>query len=269
MRRPRPALAMWALVLAGCTGAQASAGTAPTTPLGRLVDSLAPLHDGVMHLSLLSYPGTQMSSTAGAVGYTVDGPFSEAHAGDRLPLARLVVQREPTGASVTLVSDGRSASMTADGRTVQLSRAQQAELTQDMAGGDLTGLKALGVTDWARGPERADTTTSAGTEVDRVETAVDPVAAVNGLEKVVADTGGGSTATISGTAAAALRREDLGSQLVVEAGHGDHTLRMLDLWLRFGAGAGDQLSAALGQLAGLRIHLQMSVASPNSATMAG
>ena len=264
--------ALCALVLAGCAaGADASStGSAPTadtgTPLGALTSSLAPLRSGVLDFAVVSYPGSEGDS--GAVGYRLTGPFSDPQPGQSLPVMRLTL--DPVGrggTAATVVSTGRQAWVEQGGRQTSLSAAQISQMAVGThPGQDLTGLSQLDVATWARGSETRSTVTIDGTTADDVTATVDPVAALNGIDRLAQQavgTSGGRVIPSTGAAAAAIRRALRSSRLEVAVGHADRVLRLFRLDLIFGAAASDPIRSALGQLAGPRLEVRVAVTSAN------
>ena len=270
----RLAAVVCAVLLAGCASDAAAgtgggtgtggAGSAPAGPMKRLAASLEPLHHGVLSFEIASYPG--LSGDDGQVGYRLTGPFSDPGRGQRLPVLRLTVQPLGTGASqATIVSTGTRAWVVTGGTQRPLTAAQTAQLAAGVSPhGDLTGLGQLGVANWVRAPGTLVHTTLGGTGVDEVTAPVDPVAALNGLETLVAATGGSTGAPISWSsgAARALRGASRSADVLVAAGTADHLLRLFEVHLSFAAPATPSLRSALGPMAGLRLTLRVEVDSP-------
>ena len=266
MNRWWPGLALCAVVLSGCAAGAATPG-AGSGPVADLVSGLAPLHSGVLDFEVVSQPGTVGSQ--GGVGYRLSGPFGDPPPGQSLPLLHLTIEPIGTGgAAVTVVSNGNQASIVQpSGARTTLTAAQAAQLAAGVRpGGDLTGVRQLDLASWAQGKETRSRTTIDGTTVDQVESSVDPVTALNGVERVLAGTiGAAATQPVDpgSQAATQIRKAVESSRLTVEAGATDHLIRLIELDLTFAAPATGPLRAALGPLGGLRIQMRVQVSDPN------
>jgi hypothetical protein len=237
------------LVAAGC-------GSSGKSTVSETTKNLAKIHSGVLDLKLLVTP-----RSGDPFGFELKGPFSLRPG--KLPVARIAYTQTANGqsATATFVSDGASAWVLSNGRTMPLSEEQAASLRTSAAvlGGSGGGLSTFDVGAWIDDPEVSE----GGASTDRVTGVLDVVAAANGLMGL-AELAGRDGAQIEGADADRLREATRSSSVHLLTGKDDRLLRRLVLSADLGFDVPQSLKQALGTTVGAKIEFLLAVARPNS-----
>ena len=262
MRRllvPTAALAL--SVLAGCGGGEAKGALEKTT------SNLAKIGSGDIRMRVTASAGAEGAERP--VGFEVDGAFSGPSRAGELPVARLRRTRlvGDVRETTTFVSTGQKAFLELGGKAYELPEAQLRGLRA--TGGPEergSGLQRLEVAKWARDPEVADAGQLDGVAVQRVTGAVEVAKALDDIVAVGNQLGAGGDQALRPIDAEGARRVERAvrsSRLEVVMGKEDRLLRRLRLDVTFAAADVQGLEAALGPLAGSRIHFEIDLAGFN------
>ena len=260
LRRLLPFVAV-AAVLLGAACAE-TGGRAVLAATAAKMDDIA---SGDLRLRMVASAGAQGPERP--VGFELSGPFAVAQERGALPVARLRFTRlagtplEPT----TFLSTGQRAFLEVDGRFYELPEEQVQPLRarEGRAGGN--ALEGLDVDGWAEGHRVEDAGRVDGVGAQRVTGEVDVVEALNDLVAVAGQVGAETAGLrpVEGKDAEHLRRAVRSSRLEVVTGRDDRMLRRLRIHVTFAAADARRLEAALGPLAGTRLHLELDISKPN------
>ena len=268
-RSRRPALVAVGLlaVLAALLAATTCSRRTPAErALAATEENLGKIRSGRLAMAVLaSSPGAPEGR---GVGFEMRGPFAVGQEEGSLPVADLEYTRV-TGAqrrTTRFVSTGTRAFVEVDGEVQELGEDQLAEMRVRGGGGD-RGLEGLSLGMWLDEPRIGPGPPLDGVATERVEGRADPVATLNDLAAIAAQFGlaeDASLPTLEGEAAAQVRRATTSSSVDVLTGVEDRLLRHLELAIDLApAGAGEELRAALGDLAGTRLRFSLDVAAVN------
>lgn len=262
MKRPAVMLTVAFLAVAACGGPVSEGAKA----LGGTEGNLDEIRSGNLELTLLASPSR--AATGRGVGFTVEGPFAVAeHKGD-LPKADLEYTRI-TGAkrrTTRFISTASKGFVELDGRTYAL-RADQLEplrATGDgKAGGG--GLEGLDFTDWIEKPTVEPGPTLDGVATQRITGEVDPVGALNDVLGLAADFGNGGEMpkAVDDDDQDEVRRAVRSTKLELLTGKNDRLLRRFSLDILMDVGQQATLRKALGDLAGVRLSIDLAVTKVN------
>lgn len=255
-------VAVGALVLVlGAAGCGRSGGSD-----GALRDAgarLAAVHSGNLVMKLTAAAGT--SGSGHDVGFALAGPFELRSAKGTMPVARLTYTQlaGPKARDSVFVSTGDRAFVEVGGVDYQLTPGQTASLQQQRGSQSLQGLH---LDKWAHAPRVSDGGTADGVAVQRIDADVDFVPALNDVFGLAGQFGAdqqSGTKQIQGQSADQLRKAVQSAKLVILTGKKDRLLRSLQLDVTFAAQSVAQLQSALGQLAGARLDVLLTIAGPN------
>lgn len=261
----RPLAVALALALVGV------AGCGSTSPgeqaLERAETNLTRIRSGTLSMIVLaSTPG--VADGRGA-GFELAGPFAVAEEEGRLPVARLTYTRV-TGTTrrvTTFVSTGEEAFVELDGRAWRLDPAQVADLRargDGKAGGG--GLEGLNLEAWVERPRVGPGPAIDGVATDRIIGDLDAAAAVNDLLALSQRFGAGEDELprrLEGEGAERVRRAVRSARVEILTGRGDGLLRHLEVVMEMGVEGAEEVRAALGDLAGVRLRLVVDVRGVN------
>lgn len=250
MRRALLRAVLPAALLAGLAAGCGGSGNAEAV-LAETAERLGDIRSGALELSLLVEP-----RGGGPFGFRLEGPFALRRRG--LPLMRIDYTRVVDGreATVRLVSDGREAYAKAEGRRVELTPAQQAELAEAAAALSPGGSR-LPLGDWFREAELSDGGSIAGAATDRVTGTLDVVAVANGLGGLA------GLDRLAGQEAEQLREAVEEARFELWTGREDRLLRRLELVVALEMEVPAELRRALGPAAGATVRFLLAVARPN------
>lgn len=240
--------ALLVLVLALVAGACGDDPSPAERTLSKAADALEEVRSGSLRLKVAA---ATTAASDREVGFEVEGPFELAEEKGALPEVRFAVT-DLMGArsqSATFVSDGRHATVTQQGRTVEVDDAAVAHLRGRADAAD--GLVRLQVDEWARSPR-----TEPG---GRVVGKVDVVNALNDVLSVAADVGADPQGVdrIEGEDAERLRRSVQSSRIEVLVDEDTEVVRQVRMLVTFGVRARDDLALVLGRLAGVQLAVEV------------
>jgi hypothetical protein len=246
------ALLAAALLLAGCGGGDKASGDVNET-----VDNLGSIRSGNLTLRLVVTPD---SGDAGRIGFQLRGPFSVRKGA--LPLADVAYTQYvgPRAATVSFVSDGKSAWAVSNEKRLQLPATAVAQV-KSVSNGLGSGSGAFGamrIDTWFTDP----VVTDGPGDTEHISGTVDPVNAANGLFGLVRQLGRPAP-TIEGDSADQLRKAVTSSHLDLWTGKKDKLLRRLLLRARLGFDIPAQLKAALGGVSGAKVEFELAIANAN------
>ncbi|MDQ1396910.1 MAG: hypothetical protein QOG64_2169 [Acidimicrobiaceae bacterium] len=246
-----------ALAAGGCGGSGGSGGA-----LHDAGARLGAVHSGNLVLKLTAAPGT--TGSGHDVGFSLQGPFELKAAKGALPTARLSYTQlaGPKERNSVFISTGDRAFVEVGQTAYQLAPDQTASLRQQ---GESQSLQGLHLEKWARAPKVSDGGTADGVAAQRIDADVDVVPALNDIFGLAGQFGADQTGVkkIDGPSADQLRKAVQSAKLVILTGKKDRLMRSLQLDVTFAAQSVSQLQSALGQLAGVRLDVLLTIAGPN------
>jgi len=148
---------------------------------------------------------------------------------------------------------------------VRLDEAQVEDLraTDDADGAGLEGLR---LSEWLADPRVASGGRLDGVAVDRITGKVDVVPALNDLLGLAVQLGASDDTAplaLEGEGAERVRRAVQGAEVEIVTGREDRLVRRIDLSIDLEPTAEDAIRDALGDLAGVRLALQLEVSDVN------
>jgi hypothetical protein len=241
------ALALVVGVVAGCGGGGS------TSDLRATQERLGSIRAATLDLRLLVTP--RISGGSRPFGYRLAGPF-DLRSGGPLPRLRVRYVQIANGrtATATVVSDGHRATVSTGGKTVTLPPAAARQL--DVLGGSFTS-DSLDLAGWVRHPH----VSSGPNGTERIEGELDVARALTYL------------AGLTGSPPPALTRDEQkrlqaavqSSRIEVVTGEKDKLLRRVHLFADLGFRVPPDLRAALGNLVGARLELELALADARTA----
>jgi hypothetical protein len=247
-----------ALALAGCGAGDAN------DVLGESAGKLGEIESGDLDLRLIVTPHD--GEDGGEFGFEVHGPFAFPERGG-LPVmdAEYVQVVDGKRASVRLVSTGTEAFAVVGDEVTELTDEQEAQLriAGRSLGSGAGSVLSFPLDDWARDAEVSDGGEVGGAETDRIAGELDVVAAVNGLGDL-ARAAGRALPKVEGEEAERLEAATREATFEAWVGKDDRLLRRLLLKADFGLDVPAGLRAALGDLVGAAVELELAVTDPNS-----
>jgi hypothetical protein len=257
-------LALAAAVALSACGSSGGEDTAQAS----VQSGLAKIKRGTLSLKFTG--GAGEADNGHDVGFALDGPFDLSGKPGTLPIARLRFRqlRGANETATTFVSTGERAFVLAGGTTVELGddQLQSLRLTKPKDTADVAGLH---LDEWATGPAQAQAgQMEGGVAVERTDSDVDPVQALNDIFGLARQFGRGVKA-IEGQAADDVRKAVRSARMTLLVGVQDRLVRKLALDITFGTdgptdpAVGQALSQALGDLSAARLHLDLSIDRPN------
>lgn len=218
--------------------------------LSKAADALEDVRRGSLRLKVAA---ATTAASDREVGFELEGPFELAEKKGALPEVRFAVT-DLMGSqmhSATFVSDGRHATVTQQGRTVEVEDADVAHLRGQADPTD--GLVRLHVDEWARSPRMEPG--------GRVVGEVDVVNALNDVLSVAADVGADPRGVdrIEGDDAERLRRSVRGSRIEVLVDDDTDVVRQVRMLLTFGVRTRDDVARVLGRLAGVQLAVEVDL----------
>lgn len=267
MTGPCARASRWALAALAGAALLACGGTSAQEVLDATASNLAKIRSGDLRLVMTASAGA--GGEERPVGFEVAGAFATARQAGELPVARLRRTRVvgTSRESTTFVSTGRQAFLVVDGKAYEvpepeLEGLRAAEGSEEEA----AGLARLEVAEWARSPEVADAGRVGGAPVQRVTAEVDVAKALSDVVAVANQVGASPSeglAPIDADGAKRLERAVRSARLEVLTGKEDRLLRRLRLDVTFAPEDLGELEAALGRLAGSRLHLEIELSGFN------
>jgi hypothetical protein len=257
MRRLTALLALVPLLAATCGGS----GT--THVLSQTAKNLGKIRSGVLSLRLLVTP--RAAGPSQPFGFELHGPFALAKAGS-LPRLHVDYTQIANGqrATVTVVSNGSTAYVSGNGRTISLP-ASALESLRSVGSGSGTGkgLGFLGVDKWLKNSRSVPCRGSLGANVECVRSDLDVVRATNDLLSLARGVTGRVLPQITGDSAKQLRDSVDSATVFVATGKKDRLLRSLAIDVRFGVRVPKALRAAVGSIVGARVRFELGVRRRN------
>ena len=251
-------LAAVCLLAAGCGGGDGSAGDA----LRETAAKLGKIRSGDLAFRFTLSP--HGAKGASDVGLTLTGPFAFRGKGE-LPILGVTYTRIAGSQRTTarLDSDGRSAKVVQDGRTVTLTAAQAASL--ERAGG--SGLGGLGVdpSRWIDHAKLASGPSLDGAATDRITGDLDAEATARDLLAAAGRSGAGGG--LDAKDARRLKDAVRSSSVEVITGHGDRLLRRLSVTVTLDVPP--ELRGRVPGATALDMQLRFAVAKPNRPVSVG
>lgn len=243
------------VALGGCGASGEGAAADPLVTAG---PRLASVRSGELHLRVAASAAGQDGRP---VGFDIAGAFALADADGELPRARLRLTPLAGGeqpASV-FVSDGRSASVEANGQVIPVPDEQIASMRGKADGGALRGLD---LASWVQDAVRTDGGTLDGVAVTRLNGRADVPVALADLFALAGSVGGTGLPRLERAEADQLRNAVRSSHVEVLTGAKDGIPRTIRLVVEF-AVSDPALARTLGPLAGARLEVLLDVRRPN------
>ncbi len=258
MNVPRLGLVLLLAVGSGC-GATDSAQAV----LSETEQNLGDVRSGRLSLELLA---SSSEVDEGGVGFELNGKFAVASEVGELPVADLMYTRL-TGAHRTtnrFRSTGSAAYVEEAGQWRKLDESDVASLRADAPDdGAAQGLEGLRLDAWIDEPRLRAGPSVGGTDTDLITAgSVDPVAVLNdwiGFAAGFESDPDALPAPLAGEASERLRRVVTKSEATLLTGKTDRLLRRATVVLHLQADADEELSDALGPLAGVRLEMKIEV----------
>jgi hypothetical protein len=235
----RRALALVALLALGACGKHG------TSALASAEDGLGSIRRGTLALALTAGAGERGHD----VGFRLEGPFDMTGPEGSLPVTRMTLTRQSR--TMTFESNGKRAWVEAGGRRTALTDEQVASLRLTKKGDSGAGLH---VEDWAAGGKVTRRDGDAGTT--RLDAEADAVRVLNDVFALA------GLPTVDGKAAQRLDKAVRSSHVTATVGRRDDLLRSLTFDVTFAPDAEPSLRQALGDLASLRLHLDLRITEP-------